>query len=203
RRAAFGGNVLLGVCVFFVLAAVPLFVATLIETDGRQAAWLAGWLLTVFTGPLALTVWLTSRWTRRSWLVLGGMPAVAGFGLMRWWQPTAGSLVPALVVLGVSLGWWFTPLAEIPLRASPAAAAGGVSSLVLLARLVGMAIGTNLLVGVIVAAIGRIGALEGVDVQAEVLDVFRSASWLGVVAAGLLVVAGGMATRQKAHPAPL
>ncbi len=196
RPVALLANLLLGTAVFFVLASVPLFVAVLIEADGRRAAWLAGWLLTAFTVPMAATAWVAGRRRRPRWLLaVAGGGAVVGFVMTTGWTPSALALLPALGVLGMSLGWWFAPLAEAWLAEVPVAVAGRTSAAVLLARLAGMAVGSSLLVGVVLEAMEQTISGDPDRLVSETLAVFDRAAWLGVAVAVGLALVGTVAVR--------
>ncbi len=74
--------------------------------------------------------------------------ALLGSRLPRQWFPRSSSL-------GRPWAVFFTPLAETVLAAAPDDAAGGASSLVILTRLVGMAIGTSVLTGYILQRVSE------------------------------------------------
>jgi len=177
-------NLALGFVVFVVLALVPLFVSVLIESDLQQAGWVAGWLLSVFTIPMAVVAWLTAKAPRQWARWLGAIGAVAGFLLVSRWEPTVSGLLPGLLLLGVSLGVWFGPLAEAVLHLVPVHESGGGSGIVILTRLIGMAIGTATLTNFVLS---KVPAVTTADALIEdLLDVFHDAAYLGVAGAVLL-----------------
>jgi MFS family permease len=177
-------NLALGFVVFVVLALVPLFVSVLIESDLQQAGWVSGWLLSVFTIPMAVVAWLTAKAPRRVARWLGAVGAVAGFLLVSRWEPTVAGLLPGLLLLGVSLGVWFGPLAEAVLHLVPVNESGGGSGIVILTRLIGMAIGTATLTNFVLSKVPAVTTADALI--ADLLDVFHDAAYLGVAGAVLL-----------------
>lgn len=195
--AAIVGNLVLGFVVFLVLALVPLFVSVLIESDTEQAGWLSGWLLSVFTVPMAVVAWSTARAPRRWVRWLAAFGAVVGFLIASQWDPQATALLPGLLLLGVSLGVWFGPLAERILELVPVSDSGGGSAIVILVRLIGMAIGTATLTNFVLSRVPPVttaGALI-----ADLLAVFHDSAYLGVVGAIILAGVGLVSLRRPPH----
>ncbi len=184
--AAIVGNLVLGFVVFLVLALVPLFVSVLIESDTEQAGWLSGWLLSVFTVPMAVVAWSTAR-TPRQWVRwLAAVGAVGGFLIASRWEPRSVALLPGLLLIGVSLGVWFGPLAERVLQLVPVHESGGGSAIVILVRLIGMAIGTATLTNFVLSRLPPVTTADALI--ADLLSVFHESAYLGV--AGAVVLAG-------------
>ncbi|MBK5269135.1 MAG: MFS transporter [Acidimicrobiia bacterium] len=190
-------NVTLGFVVFLVLALVPLFVSVLIEADTERAGWLSGWMLSAFTVPMAVMAWWSSRAQRRSLQWVAAIGGVVGFVMASRWEPRLAGLVPGLLVLGVSLGVWFGPLAERVLQAVPAESSGGGSAVVILSRLVGMAIGTATLTNFVLSKVPAVTTADALI--ADLLTVFHDAALLGV--AGCVLLAG-LALRSGRQPVP-
>ncbi len=141
------GNVLLGVLIFFVLAAVPLYVGTILESDTGRAALMTGLLLSAFTLPMAAAAPLGGRVAaraERSVVVVSSAVVALGLLACRMWDETPGSLVPGLVLAGVGLGGFLALGADRLLRHA-GQDLGRTSGAVIVLRLVGMALGTALL----------------------------------------------------------
>ena len=172
RPAAAAANLMLGFSVFLTLAFVPLFITTLIESDPQKAAWSTGWMLTLYTAPLVVGAWVGSRWIAS--IVPGAVGVWAGFAMIGGWEPSYTSMAPGLIVLGLSIGTFFAPLAEELISAAPMAQAGGASSFVILSRLVGMAVGTAILTQTVTATLSA-----GSDLSAALLPAFHGAARLG------------------------
>lgn len=192
-------NVGVGFVVFVVLAAVPLFVSVLVESDTQLAAWQSGWALSAFTVPLAGSAFLGGRFggTAVEWVAWGA--AIAAMAWVARWEPSISSIVPTLAVAGTGLGWLFAPLAERPLRATPDERAGAMSSGVILARLLGMAAGSSVLTGFILAGLADIEVEPGVS--RAFLDVFHRIPVLALPAL-MAVLPYLMAKRSGPSPDP-
>lgn len=185
-------NVMLGFSVFLTLAMVPLFITTLIESDSTTAAWTTGWMLTLYTAPLVMGAWLGSRWRR---IVLAGAVGVwIGFAMVRTWDLTYASMSPSLVVLGLSIGTFFAPIAEDMVSAVSPKQAGGASSFVILGRLIGMSLGTAVLTQTVTATF-----VESRDLADALLPAFHGASSLGWWGAAALTMYALTCMRQSTH----
>lgn len=180
HRWILGANVALGYLAFILLAAVPIFVSVLVESDSGRAAWMTGWTLTAFTVPLAASALLGGRWVSRPTLVASVVATAAGLILIRTWQPSVESLLPALVVCGLGLGWLFAPLAEVPLSTADDERAGAVSATIILMRLLGMAAGSSILTAFVLSGIADID-VSG-DVSDAILAVFHRVPWIALPA---------------------
>lgn len=190
------GNGLLGALIFFVLAAVPLYVATLLEEDVDRAALITGILLSAFTVPMAGAAPLGGRLAERvdERVVVAGASALAlaGLGLSRTWGTTEWSLVPGLLLAGVGLGGFLALTADRLVRRTPDER-GKTSAAVIVLRLVGMALGTSLLTEWV---LGRIRTLSGdIDaIRAGARDIFDEAF---LIAIGMQVVLAVVMWRRR------
>ena len=187
NRLALIANVAVGYVVFLLLAAVPIFVAVLVESDSDMAAWTTGWTLTAFTVPLAASALIGGKWAKKSVLAGGLVAATLGLLLLTTWQPNVSAMLPALLLSGIGLGWLFAPLAEAPLRDARDETAGAVSSIIILLRLLGMAAGSSILTSFVLAGIADLDVSSGVT--DAVLDVFHDVPWIALPAVLLLVPA--------------
>ncbi len=178
-------NVAVGYVVFLLLAAVPIFVAVLIESDSAMAAWVTGWTLTAFTVPLAASALIGGKWVNKPILVGGLLAAGVGLLLLATWQPRVSAMLPALLLAGVGLGWLFAPLAEAPLREATDQTVGAVSSIIILLRLLGMAAGSSILTSFVLAGIADLDVSSGVT--DAVLGVFHDVPWIALPAVVLLL----------------
>lgn len=184
--AATAINFLLGYLVFLTLAFVPLYVSVLFEQEARTDAWITGWLLSAFTLPLVLATWLGTRDLPKWLLLLGAAGSGVGFLMVRGWEPNVAALIPALVIIGMSLGFFFTPMAERVLATAPPETAGGASSLVILTRLIGMAVGTSILTGFILARVGAANIADAASLLKDVESAFEDAAYLGAFGSAVL-----------------
>lgn len=159
------GNAFLGALIFFVLAAVPLYVSTLLEEDVDRAALITGILLSAFTVPMAGAAPIGGRLAERvdERIVVAGASALgfAGLALSRTWGTSEWSLVPGLVLAGIGFGGFLALTADRLIRRTPDER-GKTSAGVIVLRLVGMALGTSLLTEWV---LGRIRTLSG-DIEA-------------------------------------
>lgn len=183
------GNFLLGSLIFIVLAAVPLYVGTILEPDTTRAALLTGLLLSAFTLPMAAAAPLGGRLAGRSeaGLVVGaGLVAVAGLGLCRAWGDAPGTLVPGLLLTGIGFGGLLALPADRLIRRTTDDR-GRSAGVVIILRLVGMALGTALLTEWVLYRIpGLSGGAEAIRVG--VMGIFDEAFLLAIPVAVLLGV---------------
>ena len=142
-------SLLVGVALVAVVVDVPLLARLTDDYDATGAALvLVRFLLAVPVGALV------GGWALRHL----GDGAVAGFGLglagvgliamSRWTLASLGEVVPTtavLVVVGLGVGLALAPVNNAALADSPADAHGVASSLVVVARMVGMVVGLALL----------------------------------------------------------
>ena len=181
------GNAFLGALIFFVLAAVPLYVSTLLEEDVDRAALITGILLSAFTIPMAgaapLGGRVGTRWDERVLVGASSVLAFIGLALSRGWGDTEWSLVPGLVLAGVGFGGFLAITADRLIRRTPGER-GKTSAGVIVLRLVGMALGTSLLTEWV---LGRVRTLGGdLDaIRAGARDIFDEAF---LIAIGMQVV---------------
>lgn len=181
-RPAVAGNVLIGLLVFFVLAAVPLYVGTVLESDTVRAALVTGVLLSGFTLPMAVAAPIGGRLASRAErpLVLGASAVgLVGLLLCRGWDETAGSMVVGLTMAGLGLGGLLALCADRLVRRTDRDR-GAASAAVIVLRLVGMALGTALLTEWVLGRVARVG--DAASVQAAVMGIFDEAFVLAVVA---------------------
>jgi len=175
------GNLLLGVLIFFVLAAVPLYVGTILEADTARAALMTGLLLSAFTLPMAAAAPLGGRVAaraERTVVVVSSVVGVAGLLACRMWSETPGSLVPGLVLAGIGFGGFLALGADRLIRHA-ADDLGRTSGAVIVLRLVGMAVGTALLTEWV---LHRVTSLAGdlAAVRVGVMGIFDEAFLLAV-----------------------
>jgi hypothetical protein len=193
-------SVLVGVALVAIVVDVP-FLARLTMTDSQTAAalLLVRFLVAVPVGALA-GGWLLSRLSPGVVAAAGLLMAGTGLALMSGWGH--GSLqswttTPVLALAGAGLGLALAPVNAAALADAPADAHGVVSSLVVLARMVGMVAGLALLTAVglrryytAVAALpdqGNLVALAAAGVV-QVQTVFLGGAVAAFAAAGLALL---------------
>jgi MFS family permease len=145
---ALGANLIVGAVLVIAMVDVPLFVNIAIETDLERAAVLSGWVLTSLTALMAAAApvggWITDRWSYR-------MPTVGGLALaslaflwmgLEWDVGITGpAMALHLGLLGLGLGLVNAPLTSAVVDATPTERRGVGAALVILARLMGLALG--------------------------------------------------------------
>ena len=144
-------NVLVGVALVAALVDVPLFARATAETDQLGAALVLVELLVavpvgaVVGGSLCRRV--APRWVAGVGM---GLAAVAFVAMTRWdasaldgWTSTA-----ALVAAGLGFGLAVAPVSVVLLAVTPSRVHGSASSLVVVARTVGMLVGLSLLTAI-------------------------------------------------------
>jgi len=143
-------NFLVGAALVVAMVDVPLFVNLVVETDLKRAAVASGWVLSALTASMALTAYAGGVLTVRSWyrpVITGGLLlCAAGFLLMGWsWDPGTGMGVMALhlAVVGAGFGLITAPTNAAVVDAVPADRRGVAGGLVILARLMGLAVGLS------------------------------------------------------------
>ncbi len=148
--AGTGVNFLVGAVLVIAMVDVPLFVNLVVETGLERAAVVSGWVLSALTATMAVTAYLggvlTARYSYRP-VVIGGLAAcAAGFLLMglTWDSGTsAGEMAWQLAVLGAGFGLVTAPTNAAVVDAAPADRRGTAGGLVILARLMGLAVGLS------------------------------------------------------------
>ena len=144
-------SLLVGVALVAVVVDVPLF--SRLTTDGSQtdaAMELVKFLLAVPVGAIVggwILRWVGDGLSAGTGLVL----AAGGLFLMSGWESDAlelPSTTITLAVVGFGLGMALAPVNDAALADSPQEAHGTASSLVVVARMVGMVVGLALLTGV-------------------------------------------------------
>ncbi|MGO4663392.1 MFS transporter [Terrabacter sp. 2TAF16] len=145
-------SLLVGAALVSVVVDVPLLARLTDTYDETGAALvLVRFLLAVPVGALV------GGWSLRrlgDGAVAGAGLLLAGVGLVvmsRWTLPSVGDTVPAtvvLVVVGLGMGLALAPVNNAALADSPADAHGVASSLVVVARMVGMVVGLALLTSI-------------------------------------------------------
>ncbi|MCB2223001.1 MAG: MFS transporter [Actinobacteria bacterium] len=147
---ALGVNFLAGAALVVAMVDVPLFVNLVVETDLKRAAVTSGWVLSSMTATMAAAAYLGGILTGRTWyrpviaagLVLSG----AGFVLMGWlWEPDTGPWTMAwhLALVGAGFGLLTAPTNAAVVDAVPDDRRGVAGGLVILARLMGLAVGLS------------------------------------------------------------
>jgi MFS family permease len=143
-------NLIVGAVLVIAMVDVPLFVNLVVETDLERAAVLSGWVLSVLTGSMAAAAYAGGRLTgvagRRA-VVAGGVIAVSGaFGVMGvTWDPqvTVPGMALPLALLGIGFGVLIAPIHDAAVEAAPSDRRGTAGGLVILARLIGLAVGLS------------------------------------------------------------
>ena len=205
-------SILVGVALVAVVVEIPLF-ARLTVTGSQTAAalLLVRFLVALPIGAIA-GGWLLNR-TGPAVLASAGL-ALAGFGLalMSGWghgSLQSWSTTPVLALAGLGLGLALAPVNAAALADAPGDAHGIVSSLVVLARMVGMVAGLALLTAVglrryyaTVSALpdqGNTAALAAAGVV-QVQTVFLGGAIAAFLAAGVAVALSGPRSRGSGEP---
>ncbi len=200
-------SVLVGVSLVAVVVDVP-FLARLTVTGSQTTAalLLVRFLVAVPVGALA-GGWLLNRLGPAVVAAAGLVLAGTGLALMSGWghgSLQSWSTTPVLALAGLGLGLAIAPVNAAALADAPGDAHGVVSSLVVLARMVGMVVGLALLTAVglhryyaAVAALpdqGNTAALAAAGVV-QVQTVFLGGAIAAFSAAGIAVVLSGPRSR--------
>ncbi len=170
--SASGMNLLVGYCLYVGLVSVPLFINVVGSKDTKEGALVTGYLLCMFTVPMALAAvpggWLTERMGYRRTILVGIFIALAGFMLMsRWKQEMAheavdfigairqGEMPPTDVMLGllfmfiglfgagVGLGMTTAPIGTAVINAVGESERGMATTLAIILRLIGMSVSAS------------------------------------------------------------
>ncbi|MBU1226890.1 MAG: MFS transporter [Actinobacteria bacterium] len=216
--AALAINFLAGAVLVVAMVDVPLFVNLVVETDLKAAAVTSGWVLSALTAAMAVAAYLGGLLTEWSWyrpvIMTGLVMSGTGFALMGWlWSPATGPWVMAghLALLGAGFGLLTAPTNAAVVDAVPAERRGVGGGLVILARLLGLAVGLS---GLTAWFLHRFEVLRStLDLPPasdpgyrDALDAARAsvtASALGetfVFAAALVVVAGLVSLGLRRRP---
>lgn len=206
-------SLLVGVALVSVVVDVPLF--SRLTTDGSQteaAMELLKFLAAVPVGAL-VGGWVL-RWVGDGLSAGGGLVlASVGLFLMSRWESGSLELFSAtvtLAIVGFGLGMALAPVNDAALADSPQDAHGTASSLVVVARMVGMVVGLALLTGVglhrYYQAVDALPREQQTDGQAlldaallQVHTVFMGAAGAALVAALLAFVFLGLRRREGSH----
>lgn len=205
-------SVLAGVALVAIVVDLPLF-ARLTVTDSQTAAAL---LLVRFLVVLPIGAfaggWLLNRRGPAVVASAGLLLAGIGLGLMSGWGPgslQSWSATPVLALVGLGLGLALAPVNAAALADAPSDAHGVVSSLVVLARMVGMIVGLALLTAVglrryyaTVAALpdqANTAALAAAGVV-QVQTVFLGGAVAAFIAAAVAMALGGPRSRGSGAP---
>lgn len=157
-------NLSIGAILAVAMVNVPLFVNLVLEADLKAAAVTSGIVLTALTATMAcaspLGGWLADRVTYRLPVMGGAALLVAGLLLMgRGWgtDVATATMVGHLLITGSGLGLATAPLSAAVVDAAAGPDRGVAASTVLVARLVGLALG---LAGLTAWALNRFDALR-------------------------------------------
>ena len=147
---AIGVNFLVGAVLVIAMVDVPLFVNLVVETDLQRAAVVSGWVLSALTATMAGAAYLggrlTARFGRRPIVVGGVVVVAAAFALMGWqWDEAVPPWTMAghLALLGFGFGVIIAPVHDAAVEAAPPDRRGTAGGLVILARLMGLAVGLS------------------------------------------------------------
>lgn len=201
-------SLLAGAALVAVVVDVPLLARlTLTQDETRAALVLVRFLLAVPVG--ALLGGLATRLLGDGPVAAVGL-ALAGSGLLamsRWGPHSLAELLPStvvLVVVGLGMGLAIAPVNDAALAEAPRSAHGVASSLVVVARMVGMVVGLALLTSIglrrYYAAVRRLpnpfdtGALIGAAVV-QVQTVLLGGALAALLGAALALTLGGRARR--------
>ncbi len=145
--AACAANFFVGAALIIAMVNVPLFINIAVAPTLEAAPLQSGMALAAFTlgmvgGSLAGGA-LAGRLGYRLPALAGLTVAAAGFGLMNRWPLgiSLAGMAPALVACGAGFGIVISPIASAVINAARADQRGIASSLVLIMRLIGMALG--------------------------------------------------------------
>ena len=143
-------NFLVGAVLVIAMVDVPLFVNLVVETELEAAAVVSGWVLSALTATMAVAAVaggvLTGTDRHRNVIVVGLILAGIGFLVMGLaWDVATTPLVMALHVAGVGagIGLLTAPTNDVVVAAAPAERRGAAAGLVILARLMGLAVGLS------------------------------------------------------------
>jgi MFS family permease len=157
-------NLSIGAILAVAMVNVPLFVNLVLEADLRAAAVTSGIVLTALTATMAMASpvggWLADRITYRIPVMFGTALLVTGLLLMgRGWDTdvTTAAMAAHLVIAGAGFGLATAPLSAAVVDAAEGPDRGVAASVVLVARLVGLALG---LAGLTAWALNRFDALR-------------------------------------------
>jgi MFS family permease len=217
---AIGVNFVIGAVLVIAMVDVPLFVNLVVETDLERAAVLSGWVLSALTATMAVAAYAGGRLTgslgRRA-VVSGGVVlcgvAFLLMGLTWGVDVTPGVMAVHLVLLGAGFGVLIAPVHDAAVEAAPPDRRGTAGGLVILARLVGLAVGLS---GLTAWAIYRFDTLRrsielppigspGYEEAAAAAQAELSATALAetfLFAAGVTVLALGAALLLGRSPQP-
>ncbi|GAA4312389.1 hypothetical protein GCM10023162_18250 [Klenkia terrae] len=144
-------NVLVGVALVAALVDVPLFARATTETDQLGAALVLVELLVAVPVGAVAGGWLCRRVAPR-WVAGVGMALAAlAFVAMTRWDATAldsWTSTVALVAAGLGFGLAVAPVNVVLLAVTPSRVHGSASSLVVVARTIGMLVGLSLLTAI-------------------------------------------------------
>jgi EmrB/QacA subfamily drug resistance transporter len=143
-------NFLVGAVLVVAMVDVPLFVNLVVETNLERAAVMSGWVLSTLTATMAASSWaggvLTARLGRRIVVISGVAVVAGGFVLMgSMWDAATGpwEMGLHLAVLGTGFGLVTAPVHDAAVAAAPPDRRGTAGGLVILARLMGLAVGLS------------------------------------------------------------
>ena len=144
-------SVLVGVALIAIVVDVPILARLTITTNQTTAALvLVRFLVAVPVGAF-VGGWLLRRLAPGTVAAVGLVMAGTGLGVMSGWGQgslQSWSAAPVLVLVGLGLGLALAPVNAAALASAPDDTHGVVSSLVVLARMVGMVVGLSLLTAI-------------------------------------------------------
>ena len=144
-------NVLVGVALVAALVDVPLFARSTTEADQLGAALVLVELLVAVPVGAVVGGWLCRRVPPRTVAGVGMALAAAAFVAMTRWDATSldsWTSTAALVAAGLGFGLAVAPVNVVLLGVTPSRVHGSASSLVVVARTVGMLVGLSLLTAI-------------------------------------------------------
>ena len=148
--AAVAVNFLVGAVLVIAMVDVPLFVNLVVETDLERAAVISGWVLSALTATMAVAAVaggvMTGVERHRAVIMAGLALTAAGFLAMglSWDVETSAAIMALQVaVVGAGIGVVTAPTNDVVVAAAPAERRGTAAGLVILARLMGLAVGLS------------------------------------------------------------
>ncbi|MEO6144308.1 MAG: MFS transporter, partial [Dermatophilaceae bacterium] len=201
-------SVLVGVALIAIVVNVPILARLTVTGSQTTAALvLVRFLVAVPLGAF-LGGWLLRRLGPATVAAAGLVLAGAGLGVMSGWGQgslQSWSATPVLVLAGLGLGLPIAPVNASALASARSDAHGVVSSLVVLARMVGMVVGLGMLTAIglnrYYAAVAALPSQQDAAALAAAGVVQVQTVFLGGAVAALLAAAVALALRPRGQPA--